>query len=58
MILRYNCNFPAGETRWNLGGLQDVYALTSAEIPDGSARDSISCTEYVYDENTSSPRKW
>lgn len=44
MLLCFNGNFPAGETRWNWVGLQDVYVticeLTGAEIPDRSALDA------------------
>jgi len=62
MILRYKGNFPAGETRWNLVGLQDLYAticeLAGVDIPDRSARDSMSFAEYIYDGKAPSPRKW
>lgn len=62
MIVRYDGHFPAGETRWNLVGLQDIYAticeLTGVDIPDRSARDSLSFAQYIYNGNITSPRKW
>jgi len=62
MILRYKGHFPANETRWNLVGLQDLYAticeLAGVEIPDRSARDSMSFADYIYDGKAPSPRQW
>jgi len=62
MILRYKGNFPAGETRWNLVGLQDLYKticeLVGVDIPDRSARDSWSFAKHIYDGNAPNPRKW
>ena len=62
MIFRYDGHFPAGETRNNLVGLQDLYAticeLTDVDVPDRSARDSLSFAEYIRDGNSTSPRKW
>jgi len=62
MILRYKGNFPANEARWNLVGLQDLYAticeLAGVDIPDRSARDSLSFAEYIYNGKAPSPRKW
>jgi len=62
MILRYKGNFPANDKRWNLVGLQDLYAticeLAGVEIPDRSARDSWSFVEHIYDGKAPNPRKW
>ena len=62
MIVRYDGQFPAGETRLNLVGLQDTYAticeLTGVDIPDRSARDSLSFAQCIYNGNMRSPRKW
>lgn len=62
MIFRYDGHFPAGETRNKLVGLQDLYAticeLTDVDIPDRSARNSLSFAEYIRDGNATSPRKW
>jgi len=63
MILRCKGNFPgANETRWNLVELQDLYAticeLAGVDIPDRSARDSMSFAENMYDGKAPSPRKW
>jgi len=62
MIIRYDGHFPQDEQRWNLIGLQDLYAticeLTGIAVPYSSAQDSLSFAEYIKDGNAKSPRQW
>ncbi|GFH57531.1 hypothetical protein CTEN210_14007 [Chaetoceros tenuissimus] len=62
LIMRYDNILPAGETRDNLVGLNDLYAtiadLAGTRVPDRSAQDSISFASHAISESNASPREW